>query len=61
MNDPHNNINRYCDVIGVKAEPRSWRLVEFVRDAGGKASYRLVNDTTGARMRAGLDNLTNLY
>jgi hypothetical protein len=60
-NDPHNNIYRNCDVIGVRSEPRSWRVVEYFHDGRHGSSYWLVNLATGAKMRANLSAMTNLW
>lgn len=58
--DPHNNIDRHCDIIGVNAPSRSWRVVSYFEDSYG-SSYWLINVETGAKMRASLASLTNLY
>jgi hypothetical protein len=61
-NDPHNNVGRCCDVIGVVAQKdRAWTVMKFVRDVGGNSTYWLRNFETDEVMRCGLSNMTNLY
>lgn len=60
MNDPYNNVGRHCSILG-EAGYRVWRLEEFVRDRGGNATYVLRHVETGARVRANIACLTNLY
>jgi hypothetical protein len=60
MTDPYNNIGRFCSVTDVPGY-RVWHITRFVRDSGGNATYRLRNIESGARMRANVAALTNLY
>jgi hypothetical protein len=60
MDDPYNNIGRFCSVTGLPGY-RVWHITEFVHDSGGNATYRVRNIESGAQMRASVDALTNLY
>jgi hypothetical protein len=61
MQDKHNNVGRYCDVVGVDAPRRSWRVESPREDRGGNTTYWLVNVITGRRMICGLENMSNLW
>ena len=59
MQDRHNNIGRLCSVLDVPGY-RVWRVLAEVIDYG-RLTYWLENVETGAKMRANVEAMTNLY
>jgi len=61
LQDPHNNINRMCTVVGEDEGARVWLVIEYRKDRMFGSTYKVQHIHTGRRMIVGLTNMTNLY